>query len=124
MGLGKGEKMSRLIDAEELIKEIQRHNKGCENKLFGHTANDIVKLIDATPTVDRWHCPSKGELPGKDWTKHPKNISESCFILTKRGIGTIARWDADYKTWFENQPHLPVTEVIAWQYFVPPKEEV
>ncbi len=71
----------------------------------------------------KWHYP-KEELPDKDWTKHPKNISKECLIFTKRGIGTIARWDNDYKTWFENQPpHLPVLEVVAWQYFVPPKEE-
>lgn len=69
-----------------------------------------------------WHYPSKGELPDKDWSKHP-NISKECFVLTKRGIGTIARWDNDYRMWFENQPPLPVRGVVAWQYFVPPKKE-
>lgn len=71
----------------------------------------------------RWHYPSKGEMPDKDWSKHPLNVSKECFVFTKRGIGTIARWDEDYRTWFEKMPHLPVTEVIAWKYFEPPKEE-
>lgn len=85
-----------------------------------HTAMAIaVEALEAT----RWHYPSKGELPDKDWTKHPANISKECFIITKGGIGAIARWDNDYRIWFENQPHLPATEVIAWRYFVPPEEE-
>lgn len=79
----------------------------------------VVELCDKTT----WHYPSRGELPDKDWSKHLLNVSKECFVLTKRGIGTIARWDNDYKTWFENQPHLPVPDVIAWQYFVSPEEE-
>ena len=72
--------------------------------------------------VTNWHYPAKGEIPDKDWSKYPLNVSKECFVFTKYGIGTIARWDNDCIMWFE-RPHLPVLEVIAWQYFVPPKEE-
>ena len=108
----------RTIDADELKKMFPDKGEGA------WTYNITAKAyIDAAPTVDSWHYPSRGELPDKDWTKHPLNVSKECFVLTKRGVGTIARWDNDYRTWFENQPHLPVPDVIAWQYFVPPKEE-
>lgn len=72
--------------------------------------------------ADRWHYPSRGEIPDKDWSKHPLNVSKKCFVLTKRGVGTIARWDNDYRMWYE-RPRLAVIEVIAWQYFIPPKKE-
>lgn len=80
------------------------------------------KVIDRMPTVDLWKYPSKGEIPDKDWSKHPLNVSKECFVVTKRGVGTIARWDNDYRTWFE-RPRLAVIDVIAWQYFIPPKKE-
>ena len=78
-----------------------------------------VEALEAT----KWYYPSRGELPDKDWSKHPLNVSKECFVFTKFGIGTIARWDNDCLMWFE-RPHLPVLEVIAWQYFEPPKEKV
>lgn len=85
---------------------------------------DIHELFsEIRERIRIWHYPSRGEIPDKDWSKYPLNVSKECFVLTKRGIGTIARWDNDYRTWFENQPHLPVPDVIAWQYFEPPKEE-
>ena len=77
-----------------------------------------VEALEAT----RWYYPSRGEFPDKDWSKHPANISKECFVVTKRGIGTIARWDNDYRMWFE-KPRLAVIDVIAWQYFVSPKKE-
>lgn len=82
---------------------------------------ELVEELERAPTIDPWHYPSRGELPDKDWSKHPLNVSKECFVVTKRGIGTIAWWDNDYRTWFE-RPHLPVLEVIVWQYFVPPKK--
>ena len=77
---------------------------------------------DGKNDTTKWHYPSRGELPDKDWSKHPLNVSKECFVVTKRGVGTIARWDDDYRTWFE-KPRLAVIDVIAWQYFVPPKKE-
>ena len=118
-----------LKDADELIKQIQttycRDCKDCtKDKDFFHcNIEQIIGIIQYAHTIDLWHYPSRGELPDKDWTKHHLNVSKECFVLTKRGIGTIARWDNDYKMWFENQPNAPITEVIAWQYFEPPKEE-
>ena len=78
-----------------------------------------VEALEAT----KWHYPSRGEIPDKDWSKHPLNVSKKCFVLTKEGVGTIARWDNDYRIWFEKNPFVPVVDVIACQYFVPPKEE-
>ena len=77
-----------------------------------------VRALEAT----MWHYPSKGEIPDKDWSKHPANISKECFVVTKRGVGTIARWDNDCRMWFE-KPRLAVIDVIAWQYFTPPEKE-
>lgn len=113
----------KLIDKDRLLKAIDKYDKECEDILIEPSAYSIYNIIKDCPAIDPWHYPSRGELPDKDWTKHPDNVSEECFVLTKRGIGTIARWDNDYRTWFENQPRLPITEVIAWQYFEPPKEE-
>lgn len=109
----------RIIDADKLKKTIADPL----NSAYGVDCTKYTrKLIDYAPTVDQWHYPSRGELPEKDWTKHPLNVSKKCFVVTKMGIGTIARWDNDCIMWFE-RPQLPVLEVIAWQYFVPPKEE-
>ena len=115
----------RTIDADNLIKDVHEEwDPVCIWDETGDaTACEIERLIDAQPTVDLWHYPAKGEIPDKDWSKHPNNVSKECFVLTKNGIGTIARWDNDYKTWFERMSQLHVTEVIAWQYFIPPKEE-
>lgn len=113
----------RTIDADNLIKDV--HEEWDPVRIWDETGDatacEIERLIDAQPTVDPWHYPSKGELPDKDWSKHPLNVSKECFVLIERGVGTIARWDNDYKMWFENQPKAPVIKVIAWQYFVPPK---
>lgn len=114
--------------AEEWCKEnMDICKEGCgfgEAPYFTDEERCIAKsaFIDGF-NADRWHYPSRGELPDKDWTKHPLNVSKECFVFTKFGIGTVARWDNDYKTWFEKNTRLPVMEVIAWQYFVPPKEE-
>lgn len=103
----------RIIDADKFLEDMKS-----TDRYF------MVKFdIERAPTVDLWHYPSKGELPEKDWTKYPANVSKECFVLTERGIGTIARWDNDYKTWFEKPHDFAVTKVIAWQYFVPPNKE-
>lgn len=110
----------RIIDADELERRIRE-----AEKIF-YDIEDVgiaIDCIDATKTISEWHYPSRGEIPDKDWSKHPLNVSKKCFVLTKEGVGTIARWDNDYRIWFEKNPFVPVVDVIAWQYFVPPKEE-
>ena len=109
----------RIIDADKLKDWFFRPYSNEES----YSNIEVARRIDQAPAVDLWHYPSRGELPDKDWSKHPLNVSKKCFVFTKRGIGTIARWDNDYRTWFEKNPFLPVIEVIAWQYFEPPKEE-
>lgn len=117
----------RLIDADDRIEFIKNvYCPECDNyngvRCRACPINDMIEAIDKAPTVDPWHYPSKGEVPDKDWSKHPANISKECFVVTKRGVGTIARWDNDYRMWFE-KPRLAVIDVIAWQYFVPPDKE-
>lgn len=119
--------MSRLIDADALMELVQKtHCTGCNNynkvKCRACGIGDMLDYLDDAPTFDLWHYPSKGEIPDKDWSKHPANISKECWVVTKRGVGTIARWDNDYRMWFE-RPRLAVIDVVAWQYFIPPKKE-
>ncbi len=67
--------------------------------------------------ADRWHYPSKGELPDKDgryWVMRYDDVSRTLF--------------ADI-LWFENNTwwnrlHTGDYAVRAWQYIVPPQEEV
>lgn len=122
------ERAEEYADDTRIIDENTRVGDDCISLVQDFEGNtlDIHERIKRAFldgfNADRWHYPSKGEIPDKDWSKHPANISKECWVVTKRGVGTIARWDNDYRTWFENQPpHLPVTEVIAWQYFVPPR---
>ena len=107
----------------EAIERIKDHIE--VHHIKEDRAVKIVQALNmAIEALERteWHYPSKGEIPDKDWSKHPQNISKECFVVTKRGIGTIARWDNDYRMWFE-RPRLAVIDVIAWQYFETPKEE-
>ena len=53
----------RLIDADELKKEMQdRYNGEMQEACF--SPNDfIIDWLNEAPTVDLWHYPSKGEYP-------------------------------------------------------------
>lgn len=109
----KEEAVARIKDHIEV-----HHSKEDRAIKIIQALNMAIEALEAT----RWHYPSRGEFPDKDWSKHPDNVSKECFVVTKRGVGTIARWDNDYRMWYE-RPRLAVIEVIAWQYFIPSKKE-
>ena len=101
----------RLIDADKLKKMFPDKGKGA------WTYNITAKAyIDAQPTVDQWHYPSKGEYPTEDgryWVMRYDDVSKTLFpdIL----------W-FEKNTWW-NRLHIGDYAVRAWQYIVPPKEE-
>ena len=116
----------KWLDSKNLTKNGYRYYDvvnwdGAEPKERFYSEIKLKEAFINGFNADRWHYPSRGEFPDKDWSKHPANISKECWIITKRGVGTIARWDNDYRMWFE-RPRLAVIDVIAWQYFVPPEK--
>ena len=110
--------MSRLIDADELIKQIQTtYCKDCKycnkDKEFFHCLiEQIIGDIHYAPTVDLWHYPSKGELPDKDGEYLAAFKTNGGFI-----INDVVKYRVD-RGWLgiHGKPY-------AWQYIVPPKEE-
>ena len=115
--------MSRLIDADELIKQIQTtYCKDCKycnkDKEFFHCLiEQIIGDIHYAPTVDLWHYPSKGELPDKD---------VECLVRTTSGNNFIAMIDSSDNCWCTGEffsESLRDDCVECWQYITPPKEE-
>lgn len=108
----------RLIDADELLKQIQttycRDCKDCnKDKDFFHChIEQIIGLIHYAPTVDLWHYIAKGELPPK---KKP------VFCLLWNGNYVVAS-HLDDDEWTTNG-RFTFDGVRCWQYIVPPKEE-
>ena len=110
----------RLIDADELHKELEKKGRPIgynEYKLFYY-------LIDDAPTVDLWHYPSKGEYPPVG-----EFVATSHLVLVfwwntdcngkKAKVYGLDRWCEQHKEW-DSYPQLP----IAWQPLPePPKEE-
>lgn len=99
----------RLIDADELKKQAYKSGDWDKPLVVD------VEAIDDAPTVDRWHYPSKGELPTEVGRYFCKIKSE------------YAGWNNDWyeavgwtgKYWILNDDE----QVVAWQYITPPKEE-
>ena len=108
----------RLIDADEL-KKLFKHNL---NDSLKETiiANILGKIIDNAPTVNEWHYPSKGELP-KEGDKYLvvlfKDDEEPHIAEVKDG------W-FKHPVFSEYLCPCDSDTVFAWQYIVPPKEEV
>ena len=99
--------MSRLIDADELKKMFPDKGEGA------WTYNITAKAyIDAQPTIDLWHYPSKGEYPTE---------SETVLVAFQEG-GLWYFANAEYHEggWASV---VDLGNIAAWQYFVPPKEE-
>ena len=117
----------RIIDADELKKMFP--DKGGGAWTYNITAK---AYIDAAPTVDTWHYPSKGELPtdhatvilyGKLKYEHEKEYEY--FIDVGEWLGNM--WSSDLERWstvndwYEGQQEY---KIIAWMPFPePPKEE-
>lgn len=96
----------RTIDADELKKMFPDKGEGA------WTYNITAKAyIDAAPTVDQWRYPAKGELP---------NCTQRVLICYGREEHLkIVWWRQDFHRFGDALP----TEIIAWQYIEPPKEE-
>lgn len=105
--------MSRLIDADALMELVQKtHCTGCNNyNKVRCRACDIgymLDYLDAAPTVDPWHYPSKGEYPTE---------GEEVFVAwTSEGSYDVVKFR--YDRW-----GVKLSPPYAWQHIVPPKEE-
>lgn len=111
----------RLIDADELVGQIERSKK-C---FFNTTDKEIaLNYIYQAPTVNEWHYTAAGELPPKLEENHP--MSYKCIVAIKGIISgktyiDIARYDFSGKAWF-SYPEGRVN-VYAWKVEDLPKEE-
>jgi len=98
-----------LIDKDELLK--QAYKSGDWDRCEHPMVVDVVDIEDA-PTIDQWHYPSKGE--------YPTDGEETLIMFKHRGekVFKVDKYSKQYNGWqFSPKP-------IAWQYIVPPKEEV
>ena len=102
----------RLIDADELKKEMQdRYNGEMQEACF--SPNDfIIDWLNEAPTIDQWHYPSRGEYPTE---------GETVIVAFQEG-GPWYFTDAEYHEggWASA---VDLGHIIAWQYIIPPKEE-
>ena len=141
----------RLIDADELIKQIQiTYCKDCKdcnkNKEFFHCCiEQIIGDIYYAPTIneyhfimkgyeqgfndkrqeairaERWHYPSKGE--------YPKENEPVCALVYGFDKPMIVRWykdDNEDLCWQDCWDYClyKADEIRCWQYIVPPQEEI
>lgn len=116
----------RLIDADNLIKDVHEDWDAVSvwDETGDATACEIERLIDAQPTVDSWHYPSRGEYPpkGKQILAYAWNVH---YVLAKYdNMRTIDEGDKDmFVTFDAYNGFIEIKKVIRWQYIVPPKEE-
>lgn len=98
----------RTIDADELKKMFPDKDEGA------WTYNITAKAyIDAAPTVDQWHYPSRGELPKE---------GETVLLLTNEGDPHLGHFANEY--YWETDSFVCHSDCIkCWQSIVPPQEE-
>lgn len=84
------------------------------------------KVIDDMPTVDLWHYPSKGELPPMDERVYLWMEGDVFPVVAKRHAFKSHNeewsWDCYWGSGFILKHNDE--RIVAWQYIVPPKEEV
>lgn len=100
----------RLIDADELKKCLPPDYV----EMDGHCVkNGILKVVDAAPTIDQWHYPSKGE--------NPPEGEEILFRSNGQNyLGTYSK----ISNYFDSRDMGgPASCVDCWQYIIPPKEK-
>lgn len=100
----------RLIDADNLVKDVHEEwDPVCIWDETGDaTACEIERLIDAQPTVDPWHYPSKGEYP---------TDGEQVFVAwTSEGSYDVVKFR--HCLW-----GMKLSPPYAWQNIIAPKEE-
>lgn len=110
----------RTIDADELKKMFPDKGEGAWT--YNTTAQGY---INAMPTVDLWHYPSRGEYPpkGRQILVYAWNVH---FMLAKYdNMRTIDEGDKDmFVTYDANCVMREIKKVIAWMPLPkPPKEE-
>lgn len=104
----------RTIDADELKKMFPDKGEGA------WTYNITAKAyIDAAPTVDPWHYPSKGEYP-------PKGRQILAYAWNVHNV--LAKYDTfdgkdRFVTFDAYNGFIEIEKVIRWQHIIPPKEE-
>lgn len=117
--------MSRLIDADDRIEFIKNaYCPECDNyngvRCRACPINDMIEAIDQAPTVDLWHYPSKGEFP---------EINEIVFLYLKGSVYKpgcfmcVSEKNYEWCIDCDRNKEVDRSEVLAWQYIVPPKEE-
>ena len=80
----------------------------------------MQRLLNAQPTVDLWHYPSKGEYPTEG--------EPVCALVYGFDKPMIVRWykyDNEKLYWQDCWDYClyKADEVRCWQYIIPPKEE-
>ena len=110
----------RLIDADKLIRKLKQistqywlEHKKCS---ASQMVNDLQDVINNTPTIDLWHYPSKGEYPTDD-----RRVL--CKLRGADNWYECGGYDKDDDTWGFEGFIACGSEVVAWQYILPPKEE-
>lgn len=128
--------MSRLIDADKLIEEINsyrmivtglRSGKGVLNEYAHHFREGILKIIDDQPTVNNW-IPCSARLPEDCDNRfymcvvenHEEDPPMFCQYEEEYGFGfwhdiynehTLGFVDTEFKT----NEELGYEKVVAWQ---------
>lgn len=105
---------------EEILQGIDKLEDGIpfDEIRNGDKWLDIHELFSEIRERIKWHYPSRGELPDKD---------VECLVHTKSGNNFIAMIDSSDNCWCTGEffsEYLRDNYVLAWQYIVPPKEEV
>ena len=84
------------------------------------------KVIDSMPTVDLWHYLSKGELPPMDTRVYLWMKGDVFPVVAKRHDfkrhDEEWSWDCYWGSGFILKHNDE--RIVAWQYIVPPREEV
>ena len=98
----------RLIDADALLEKM----KGTDRYF-------MIKFdIEEAPTVNPWHYPSKGEYP----TKGDKVLA---YVQSKTKTKMLLEVVYSGEEWNPANGFLGIGSVVlAWQYIIPPQEEV
>lgn len=84
------------------------------------------KVIDSMPTVDLWHYPSKGEYPPMDERVYLWMEGDVFPVVAKRHAFKSHNEEWSWYCYWGSGFILKHNDerIVAWQYIVPPKEEL
>ena len=66
------------LSNKDLLEFMDFKTEGYYSRQREVCLEELKYRMEAT----EWHYPSKGEIPDKDYSKHPANISKECFVLS------------------------------------------